>query len=57
MAQGRGGEEMAAPRGRGRQEQRQGETGGAGGGGSRTDTAVDECIIKMVDRVARHRFD
>ena len=27
------------------------------GGVSRTDTAVDECKNKIVDRVARYRFD
>ena len=34
MAQGRGGEELATPRNRGRQERRQGETGGTGGTGA-----------------------
>ena len=43
MAQGRGGEDLATPYSRGRQEQQPRETGGAGGGNSRTDTAVDEC--------------
>ena len=58
MTQGRGGEELATPRNRGRQERRQGETGGtAGEGDSRTDTAVDESRNEMVDRVARYRFD
>ena len=33
MAQGRGGEELATPRGSGRHEQQQRETEGTGGGG------------------------
>ena len=43
MAQGRGGEQPAAPHSRGREEQQPRESGGVGGGvSSRTDTAVDE---------------
>ena len=40
MAQGRGGEELAMPHSRGRQEQQPRETGRAGGGSSRTDTQL-----------------
>ena len=53
-AQGQCGEELAAPRNRGRQERRQEETGGTG---SRTDTVDEENRNEMVDRVARYRFD
>ena len=55
MAQGRGGEELATPHSRGRQEQHPRETGGAGGG--RTDTAVNKCRNETVDRLARYQFD
>ena len=54
ITQGRGGEELATPRSRGRQEQRQSQTGGRGG--SRTGTAVDEFRSKTVDRLARYRL-
>ena len=53
VGQGRGGEQLTTPRGRGRQEWRQGEARGRGGVHSRTDTAANE----MADLVARHRSD
>ena len=51
MALQRGGEELATPGSRGRQEWRQGKEGG-----SRTDAIADECIVinGTVDRVARY---
>ena len=57
MAQGRGGEELATARNRGRQERRQGETGGTVGRGAAVLMQLSmKAKTKMVDRVARYRF-